>query len=255
MRSVRVVGGGGELEQLREYVHGDPFRDLDWKSSAKRHRPITRVLQQERSQQVVLAIDAGRMMASRVGEGTKLDHAIHAALLLAYVALRQGDRVGLVVFERDVRAFVPPGSGPAHYRRLLEAVFDVNAELVHTDLRLFVDFVRTRVRKRALIVLFSDLLDEVHAMPLAKHAAVLRRKHLPVCVSMHDPMADSLASAEVRREHDAYVRAAAADLLAERSLVKAHLRAAGVAIVEAPPGELAVATLSRYLELKARHAL
>lgn len=255
MRSVRVVGGGGEFEQLREYVQGDALRELDWKSSAKRHRPITRVLQQERSQQVLLAIDAGRMMAGRIGEGTKLDHAIHAALLLAYVALRQGDRVGLVVFEADVRAFVPPASGAAHYRRLLEAVFDVHAEPAHTDVRKLVDFVRTRVRKRALVVVLSDLLDEVHAMPLAKHAAVLRRKHLPVCVTMHDPVAESLASAEVHREHDAYVRAAAADLVAERAAVKAHLRSAGVAVVEAPPGELAVATVGRYLELKARHVL
>lgn len=256
-RSVRAVGGGGEFEQLREYVSGDAFRDLDWKSSAKRQRPVTRVMQQERSQQVLLAIDAGRMMASRLGEGglTKLDHAVHAALLLAYVALRQGDRVGLVVFAEDVRTFVPPGRGTAQYRRLLEAVFPVQPELTYVDVRRFVEFVRVRVPRRALLVIFSDLLDEAHAMPLAEHAAVLRRRHLPVCVSMHDPVAHELASRPVARPHDAYVRAAAADLLAERAAVKAHLRASGVALVEAPPGELAIATVNRYLELKARHAL
>ncbi|UJR81633.1 DUF58 domain-containing protein [Sandaracinus amylolyticus] len=256
MRSVRVLGGGGEFEQLREYVHGDPFRDLDWKSTAKRHRPVTRVLQQERSQQVLLAIDAGRMMASRAGDGsTKLDHAIHAALLLAYVALRQGDRVGLVVFASDVRVFVPPGRGATQYRRLLEAVFAVEAELTHVDVRRLVDFVRARVPRRALVVLLGDLLDEAHAMPLATHAAVLRRKHLPLCVTMRDPVADELASAPAARDHDAYVRAAAADLVAERAAMKAHLRHAGIGVVEAPPGELGVAAVGRYLELKARSVL
>ncbi|MDQ3032962.1 MAG: DUF58 domain-containing protein, partial [Myxococcota bacterium] len=259
LRSVRVVGGGGEFEQLREYVSGDAFRDLDWKSSAKRHRPVTRVMQQEKSQQVLLAVDAGRMMASRLGGAggglTKLDHAVHAALLLAYVALRQGDRVGLVVLADDVRVFVPPARGAAQYRRLLEALFPIEPELTHVDFRRFVEFVRVRVPRRALVVVFSDLLDEAHAMPLAQHAAVLRRRHLPVCVTMHDPVAHELASRPAARAHDAYVRAAAADLLAERAAVKAHLRASGVALVESPPGELAVATVNRYLELKSRHAL
>lgn len=257
LRSVRRLGGGGDFEQLREYVSGDPFRDLDWKATAKRQRPITRVMQQEKSQQVLLAIDAGRMMAGVLGEGglTKLDHAIHAALLLAWVALRHGDRVGLAVFDEDVRAFVAPGRGPAQYRRLLEALFPIEPALTWVDVRRFVELVRVRVPRRALVVLFSDLLDEAHAMPLAEHAAVLRRKHLPVCVTMHDPVADALARAPIARDHDAYVRAAAADVLAERAAVKAHLSRAGVGLVEAPPGELAVATVNRYLELKARLAI
>lgn len=255
VRSVRRAGGGGEFEQLREYVTGDPFRDLDWKSSAKRQRPITRVYEQERSQTVLLAIDAGRMMATRIGRISKLDHAINAALLLAYVALRQGDRVGLVVFGAHVSTFVAPGRGPAHYKRLLEALYAVEAEETFVDFRRLLEFVQMRARKRALLVLFSDLLDEAHAMPLAEHAALLRRTHLPVCVTMHDPVAEALADAPVRDVRGAYRRAAAADLLAEREAVKAHLRKNGVGLVEAPPGELAVATVNRYLEIKARRAL
>ena len=261
-RSVRAVGGGGEFEQLREYVQGDPFRDLEWKSSAKRQRPITRVLQQERSQSVLLAIDAGRMMASRLDAGdgravtlTKLDHAINAALLLAYVALRQGDRVGLVVFASDVTTFVAPARGGPHYRRLLEALFAVQAKIEHVDFRRLAEVIRIRVPRRALLVVFSDLLDEAHARPLAEHAAVLRQRHLPVCVTMHDPLAESLAARAPASLSEAYERAAAADLLAERGSVRAQLRKSGVSIVEAPPGELAVATVNRYLELKARHSL
>lgn len=255
LRSVRHAGGGGELEQLREYVTGDAFRDLDWKSSAKRQRPVTRVYEHERSQLVLLAIDAGRMMATRLGPISKLDHAINAALLLAYVALRQGDRVGLVVFGAHVQTFVPPGSGPGHYKKLLEALYAIEAEETFVDFRRLLEFVQVRARKRALFVLFSDLLDEAHAMPLAEHAALLRRTHLPVCVTMHDPVAERLADAPASDAVSAYRRAAAADLLAERESVKAHLQKRGVAVVEAPPGELAVATVSRYLDIKARRAL
>jgi uncharacterized protein (DUF58 family) len=270
LRSVRQAGGGGEFEQMREYVTGDPLRDLDWKSSAKRQRPVTRVYEQERSQIVLLAIDAGRMMATRMGEAlegaeegeparhavgiSKLDHAINAALLLAYVALRQGDRVGLVVFADHVQSFVAPGRGPGHYKKLLEVLYAVEAQETFVDFRRLLEFVQVRARKRALLVLFSDLLDEAQAMPLAEHAAMLRRTHLPVCVTMRDEVAERLADAPANASA-AYRRAAAADLLAERETVKAHLRKSGVGLVEAEPGELAVATVNRYLEIKARRAL
>lgn len=254
-RSIRVAGGGGEFEHLREYVAGDSYRDLDWKSTAKRRRPVTRVFQQERSQQVMVCIDAGRMMGTRLDGLSKLDHAINAGLLLAWVALRQGDRVGLLVFGNSVHTFVPPGRGAPHYRRLLDAVFDVAAEPTCVDFRRLVEFLRLRVPRRSLLVIFSDLLDTAHARPLADHASVLRKKHLPVCVTMEDPVAGTLADEAAQDDYGAYRRAAAADVLAERAGLEAHLRKAAVGLVQAPPGELAVATVNRYLELKARHAL
>ncbi len=260
-RQVRQLGGGGEFAQLREYVAGDPFRDLDWKSTAKRRRPVTRVLQQERSQTILLCLDVGRMMAGRMDDGatragvTKLDHALDAALMLAWFALRQGDYVGLVVFGAGVSAFVPPGRGAGHYARLLEASFDAEAQPTFVNFRTLVAFVRTRVKKRALVVLFSDLLDEEHAMPLAETAAVLRQKHLPLCVTLEEPVAVRLADAPARDVSDVHARAAAADLLMDRERVKAHLTKNGVGLVEASASELALSTVRRYLEIKAKHAL
>lgn len=258
-RNVRRSGGGGEFDQLREYVQGDAFRDLDWKSSAKRLRPVTRVMRDERSQNVVLAIDVGRLMAIRLTEGetatTKLDHAIRAALLLAWVALRHGDRVGLILFAEDVLKFVPANRGPGQYRVLLEALYAVKANAAYVDFRRFVEFLRVRVPRRSLVVMFSDLLDDTHAMPLAEHLAGIRNKHLPVCVTMQDAIAERLAVAPVSTREAAYERAAAADLLNDRDAVKAHLRRSGVGLVEAPVGRLAVDTVNRYLEIKARNLL
>ncbi len=263
-RNVRKTGGGGEFDQLREYVSGDAFRDLDWKSSAKRLRPVTRVLREERSQNVILAIDAGRLMAIHSGlrgRGereqvvTKLDYAINAALLLAWVALRHGDRVGLVVFAEDVKTFVPANRGPAQYRAILEALYAVEATMAYVDFRRFAEFIKIRVPRRSLIVMFSDLLDDTHALPLAEHLSMLRRKHLPVCVTMEDEVAEALAQKTAKNDDDAYQRAAAADLLADRAAVKAHLRKGGVSLVEGPAGELAVGAVNRYLEIKARNLL
>lgn len=273
-RNVRKSGGGGEFDQLREYVAGDAFRDLDWKSSGKRARPITRVLREERSQNVLLAIDAGRLMAIQSGvrtqptpQGappqpaagttvvTKLDYAINAALLLAWVALRHGDRVGLIVFAEDVKTFVPANRGPSQYRAILEALYAVEATMAYVDFRRFAEFVKIRVPRRSLLVMFSDLLDDTHALPLAEHLAMLRRKHLPVCVTMEDEVAERLAEKVAKNDDDAYRRAAAADLLADRAAVKAHLRKGGVSLVEGPPGELAVGAVNRYLEIKARNLL
>lgn len=261
LRNVRQSGGGGEFAQLREYVRGDAYRDLDWKATAKRQRPVTKVREHERSQTVILAIDAGRTMASRLPTDrervpmTKLDHAIGAALLLAHVALRAGDRVGLCVFDGDVRTFVPPRRGQAHYRAMLDAIYATEATLSFVDFRRMAEVIKARVPRRALLVVLTDLLDEAHAMPLAEHAKVLRKKHLTVCVTLREPEADALAQAKVVAEPDLYLRAAAADVLLERDVVRAHLRASGVSLVEAPAGELGVEVVKRYLEIKERRAL
>jgi uncharacterized protein (DUF58 family) len=251
----RQHGGSGQFEELREYVPGDPFRALDWKASAKRRHPITRVLGREEDQTVLIAIDAGRLMASRLDAFTKLDHAINAALLLSWVALRASDRVGLLVFADEVTTFVPPSQGRAQYGRILDAVFAVEAKPTYVDFKRLAQFVRTRVPRRALFVVFSDLLDDSQALPLVAAAPQLRGKHVPLCVTLSDPTAQELARSQVATSSDAYRRAAAADVLAERAGAKVRLSKAGIGLVEAPAGELAVATVNRYLELKVRHAL
>jgi uncharacterized protein (DUF58 family) len=255
VRSVRRLGGGGEFEQLREYVLGDALRDFDWKAAAKRLRPITRVHGQEQSQSVLIAIDTGRMMGMPLDDLTKLDHAIHAALLLAWVALRGGDRVGLVLFAQEVTCFIPPGRGHAQYLRILESLYAAQAGTTYVDFRELARFVRARVPRRSLLLVFSDLLDESQALPLAAELPKLRAKHLPLCVTLTDPVATALAQAEVATERQVYLRAAAADLLAERAMVKAQLTRAGVSVLEAQASQLAVATVNRYLEIKRRRTL
>lgn len=255
IRSTRVLGGAGEFEQLREYVIGDALRDLDWKATAKRSHPITRVHGQEQSQSIVIAIDAGRLMAAPLGELSKLDHAIHAALLVAWVALRAGDRVGLLVFARDVLRFVPPARGLAQYQRLLTSLYDLEASDTDADFRAVAAFVQQRVRRRSLLLLFGDLLDESRALPLAAELPKLGAKHVLTCVTLSDPRVRGLAEGPVQDTAQAYTRAAAADVLAERALLKARLGRVGIAVLETSAADLAIAAVNRYLAIKRQHRL
>ena len=248
-------GGAGELDQLREYVPGDAPRDLAWKASAKRLHPITRVHSQEQSQTVMIALDAGRLMAAPLGELRKLDHAIHAALLLAWVALRAGDAVGVVVFEQDVVSYLLPARGRSQYRRILERVYAVEPGDAHVDFRALTSFVRRTVPRRSLVMLFSELFDESQVLPLSAELPKLMPKHLPLCVTLRDPMTSQLAQASATHAQQVYLRAAAADLMAERALTKRQLMRAGVQVLETTVQEMSVQTVNRYFEIKGQHRL
>jgi uncharacterized protein (DUF58 family) len=254
-RSIRTTGGGGDFAQLRDYVAGDPFRHLSWRATAKRGRPVTRVFDQERSQQVLLCLDTGRMMATEIDGQPKLDHALAAALLLGWVALHNGDRVGAVVFSDTVHRFIPPGRGPGHYRRLLEALYDVEPSKTHVDFRRLAALVRAKVPRRSLLVIFSDLFDQAGAEPLLEEAEALRSRHLPLCVTMADEAIARRASSDLDAPRDVYARAAALDLVAERDALERRLARAAVGLVEAPAGALAVATIRRYVAIKSRREL
>lgn len=255
IRRARRPGGAGELDQLREYVPGDALRDLAWKASAKRLHPITRVHGQEQSQTVMIALDAGRLMAAPLGELRKLDHAIHAALLLAWVALRAGDAVGIVVFEQDVVSHLLPARGRGQYRRILECVYAVEPGAAGVDFRALTSYVRRAVPRRSLLLLFSDLFDESQVLPLSAELPKLRPKHLPLCVTLRDPITSQLAQAEATHAQQVYLRAAAADLMAERALTKRQLTRAGVQVLETTVQEMSVDTVNRYFEVKRQHLL
>lgn len=248
-------GGAGELDQLREYVPGDALRDLAWKASAKRLHPITRVHDQEQSQTIMIALDAGRLMAAPLGDFCKLDHAIHAALLLAWVALRAGDAVGIVIFEQEVLGSLLPARGRSQYRRILECVYAVEASDAYVDFRALTSFVRSHVPRRSLLLLFSDLVDESQARPLSAELPKLSPKHLPLCVTLRDPVTSQLAQAQANDVSEVYLRAAASDLVAERALTKRLLTRAGVQVLEASAQQLSIETVNRYLDIKRQQVL
>jgi uncharacterized protein (DUF58 family) len=250
LRNLRRPGGGGEFEKLRDYQPDDSYRDIDWKATARRHKPITRAKEIERSQDVILCVDAGRMMATRLGPHDKLDYAAEAAMLLAFVALRSDDRVGVVLFSDQVLAYLPPAKGRAHYRKILDVLSGVEPALTFVDYRAMARHVLARIRRRALCILITDLFDGVQAAPLYDAARHLTQRHLCLCVTVRDPSLGRAESAPPAEAGDVYTRAVAVELLEERERLAQIIAAHGMRVLDTTPDTVAVQMINRYLEIK-----
>lgn len=255
LRRSRLFGSGTEFEQLREYLPDDDFRRIDWKATARRNRPVTKEYQTERSQNIVAVIDTGRMMQSPVAEMAKLDYVINAVLFLAYVATGKGDKVGLLTFAADVERFLAPRPGRGQFYRMLEALYAVEPQPVEPDYSRALQYLALKQRKRALVVIFTDLSGGLSMRDLVAHVAVLARRSLPLVVTISDP--DVHAAARQRPESSlaVYQRSAAARLLDERQVILDTLRRKGVLTLDVPANQLSLSVVNRYLELKGKMRL
>ncbi|HLK36408.1 MAG TPA: DUF58 domain-containing protein [Polyangiaceae bacterium] len=253
--SLRVRGGDTEFERLRPYQRGDEVRHIDWRASARRDELVVRQFQAESNQNVVFALDVGRGMRGETGGLTAVDHAINAVLLTADVALRGGDKAGLMVFDEAPRRFLPPTGGRQGGRKLTRAVYALEAGLGATDYRAATAFLAAQVRARSLFVVFTNLLDPRSSRDLAASLRGLLPRHLPLCVLLRDTDVEALADAPVRGAEDLYVRAAAAESLAWRDGLIRGLTSAGVLVLDASPEALTPELVKSYLSVKARRLL
>jgi uncharacterized protein (DUF58 family) len=255
IRAQRYAGAGTEYESLREYQADDDYRDIDWKATARRGRPVVRQFEVERSQTMVIAIDAGRLMLPLAGSLPKLDRAINAALLLAYLGLEAGDVVGLLVFGKDVKAYLPPRRGHRQFLAITEALAVVEGRLEEPDYRRAFAYLTKRVGKRALVVLFTDLVGLEPSRRLLGVLATLAPRHLLLVVTQRNRGLESRARAEPRDEPEAFSAAVAEDIAREKAEALGMLAARGTLVVDVHPEELSVAAVNRYLEVKARGRL
>lgn len=255
LRHSRQRGEGTEYERLREYLPDDDFRRIDWKATARRFRPITIEYETERSQNVFLAIDTGRMMQSPVERISKLDYVINASLLLTYVATGKGDKVGLMTFADQIGAFLSPGQGKGQFYKALELLYAVRPEPVEPDYHYALNYLALKQRRRSLIVLFTDISSGAGMDALAAHAAMLRRSNLLLIVTISDPDVVEAANLRPGNSLTAYQRAAAGQVLEERRLAIDRLRRQGSLVLDAPANQLSTEVINRYLELKAQTLL
>jgi uncharacterized protein (DUF58 family) len=252
---VRFVGQGTEFEQLRDYSPDDDYRRINWKATAKRSTPITAEYQVERSQNVMLCVDAGHMMGTGVGWMTKLDFAVNAAALLAHAASSGGDRVGLVIFAHEVLAHVAPSQGPQAMSRIVEALTAVQPQETRVDYMSLVRFLAVHGKRRSLLAVFTDLVDAALGRELAACLRQLRGRHLPLCLTFRDANVEDLARLRPETAQDVYVQAAAHELSRERTLLLRDLTRHGVQLVDTLPRDLSVQAVNKYLEIKGRQML
>lgn len=255
LRSLRRDGRGTEFARLRDYSQGDSVRDVAWKATARRGRPVTRVLETERSQTLLLCVEAGRTMTMELDGLRRLDHAVNAALFLAFVALRNGDRVGLTVFADTVKQWIPPGSGRDQYRRILEALYATHPERSFVDYPELARQVSLRLPHRALVCLFTELHDPEQAESLEGPLLQLGRRHIPLCLTLRDEGLEDVAMQMPEALEDAWLQAAASEALLERDALHTRIVRSGTQVLDADPERLGLVAVNRYLEIKARGAL
>ncbi|MCB9590151.1 MAG: DUF58 domain-containing protein [Polyangiaceae bacterium] len=254
VRATKLKGGESEFERLREYTRDDEYRALDWKATARRQRLIAREYQLESNQNLMFMLDAGRLMTAEADGIARFDHALNATLMLAHVATRGGDRVGLVGFDEAVRSFVPPESGSRAARRLIQASYDLHPRLVEPDYDAAFEYLALKVRKRSLVVMFSQVVDDAVAETLVKRTRGIARLHLPLLVLFRDAEVERLLGSQGGSD-SLYVRGAAAEMLRWRDQLIRDLRASGALVLDTLPSKLTPALINHYLQIKARHLL
>jgi uncharacterized protein (DUF58 family) len=245
-----VRGQGTEFDSLREYVAGDDTRSIDWRATARRGDVVVRTWRPERDRQLLLVLDSGRTSAARVDGAPRFDAAIDAALLLTALARHAGDRVGVLVHDRRMRAAVDRAAGGAGLSDVVRVVAPIEPQLVETDMGAVVAQVLRRLRRRSLVVLFTALEPEALQEGLLPAIGPLLHRHVVVLASPSDPAVAQMASE--RGDVQAVYRAAAAEGAdADRRRVAAQLRRRGVVVTEAPPETFASHVADTYLNLKA----
>jgi uncharacterized protein (DUF58 family) len=251
LRSAQGRGGGTEFDSLREYGVDDEFRRIDWAATARSRSTIVRTYRAERNQTVLLLLDAGRTMAGRVAEVPRLDHAMDAVMMLTALATRLGDRAGLVAFDREVRAVVSPGHARDQLSRVTEAMYQLEPLLVEADYRGAFAETLARFRRRAMLVVLTELVEQAVTETLLPALPLIARDHLVVVASVADPEVRGWARATPVEPGTAYRKAAAVAALADRRRTVARLRGLGAVVVDAPPGRLAPELADAYLRVKA----
>lgn len=255
LRVARRFGEGREFERLREYLPDDDFRHISWKATARQHKPITVAFESERSQTIFVAFDVGRMMNAPVGEMTRLDYVINAVLLFSYVMLGKGDRVGMLTFADTVTNYIAPKAGRAQFYRMLDLLYRVEAQPIEPDYRRALSYLKSRQHRRALVVVFTDLTGGVSMQQLAAGVVGLRPPHLPLVVTISDPVLKDLSTTLPENEMDVYERAAAQRVLDDRRAVLQRLEMQGAMTLDVPATQLSAAVINKYLEIKGRGGL
>ncbi len=252
IRAARIRGGGSEFESLREYVPGDEYKKIDWSATARRGKLISRQYEAERSQNIMLLLDTGRNMLQSIQKMAKLDYVVNTALMLAYVPAASDDKVGLMAFDADVRAYLPPAKSKAQVYGILERLYNLEARMVETDYKAAFQNFSTRWRRRSLVVLFTDLVDPDSSVQMLDAVPMISDLHRVVCVTVSDPNIVAAAKSVPTDSAGVYRKAVATQVLQERRAAISVLKRRGVWTIDSPPEELSADLINHYLDLKAR---
>jgi uncharacterized protein (DUF58 family) len=255
VRRTRKIGTDNEFERLRDYTLDDNYKHIEWRTTARRNKLTVKDYQTSQSQRIIFLLDCGRMMTNLSGGISLLDHSLNAMLMLSYVALKQGDSVGLLCFSDTVHAYVPPKGGINHNNQLLHAVFNRFPTLVESRYDEAFLYLNTHCKKRSLVVLVTNLIDEVNAFAVQSYLTNIVGRHLPLGVLLRDHQLFDAAERSQQSTERFYQAAAASDILNWRHQVLTDLEHNGVLMLDVFPEDMTAPLINMYLNVKARHLL
>ena len=253
-KSVRR-GEGREFESMRDYVRGDELRHISWTATARRNKLTTRQYQIERDQNIIIALDAGRLMTGRIGDETKFDTAIHAALALMSACARAGDNCGLVVFGRKIKKYLPPKKGVEQIDAVLEVLHDLEPELIEPSYARAFQFIASNSKKRSLAVVLTDLVDKDSSKELINSLKLLRPRHLPLVVTIGDRDLNATVSEIPKEIKDVFTQSAAEEIIHQRESALRLVESIGGLALDVTTQSLAPKLLETYLRVKERGLL
>ena len=255
VKAQRELGTGSEFDALRDYMPGLDRRTIDWKHSARHYRLVSKEFRTERNHQIILAFDTGHLMQEPLAGIPKLDHAINAGLMLSYVSLKAGDRVGLMAFDAQVDRYVEPVGGVQIFNRLRRQVAEIEYSAVETNFTLGLTDLMNRLNRRSLIILMTEFVDTVTAELMVENVARLANRHLVLFVTLKDPQMDSIIDQPPHAFREVAESVAAEDMRRDRLVVLERLRRLGVQCLEAPHDRFGTDLLNRYLDIKRRELI
>jgi uncharacterized protein (DUF58 family) len=255
LRKMRLRGSGTEFESLREWGSGDAFRAIDWKATARRGKLMVAQHEVERSQNIMILLDCGRLMTPRIDEQRKFDYAITAALSVATIAGLANDKVGFLAFANDVLYAAAPRPSKVALLQASERLYGLEPRFEESDYGRAFSYVRTHLHKRSLIVLFTDMFDPVASAVVLSEVRTLAQRHMVVCVFMNDAAIEAALHTAPSEPLDVYRAGVAAGLADERRAARAVLTKIGVRVVDAPAAKLSVSLIDAYLDIKQRALL
>lgn len=254
-RLARNKGLGREFESLRDYREGDPLRDVSWSATARRGKLIVKEFQVERSQPIWIVLDCGRLMRTKVGDRSKLDFAISAALHVAEVAMFGGDRVGLLAYGRQSFRMVGLGRGEQHLRFIMDQLSAIQGESAEADHFAAAARILKKQTRRSLVVWITDLPDTAMTPEVYEGAAVVLNRHLVIFAAVADPDLNQMANEEPTSADSVFESAAAMDVLHRREKLIAALRGRGAHTIEVSTEDLSTAIVNEFLSVRERNLL
>ncbi len=249
-KNLKVLGRGREFESLREYIHGDEYRTINWKATARENKPIVNQYEPEKNQHVYILIDTGRPMSYTTQGYRKLDLAINTGLVLSDVVNQNGDLSGLMTFNIDVGTIIKPNKGNNHRHNMMEALYHVEANNNTSNFREAFYKFKNKEKRRSLICIFTDFDTLEEAEDMMRVIPILSRNNIVIINLIKNEKLENLTDNQINTEEDAIKKAVSLELLNERKQIIKTLNARGIMCFESEPEKLAINTINRYLQAK-----